>query len=492
MKILSKRPNIILAVSAAAALLLALIVGWSSLPLGLTGEWTWQRRDVSLDAVLIPFLFELPVFLIAFGAAYYLAGRKNGERFGWLILLAGLHFAPAVWDAGFGGRGENVTGFLDTYTGGYLSEAAKIDNPGAFFAGYAHKMSLDAEPSNHLDVHPPGNVFFSYQLLQFCRKVPASADLAAWCLSAHDRAVIDELKQNKVFIDLPDDPHVYNAAILLLALSNLLLTAANVLIILSVLVLRKFRQNGIVYGILLAAFLPGAPVLFAGHFDVFMYFFGALGALFIALALQKQRLVYAVGAGLALAIATTCTLAFGALILLTGPALIWKKKFTALAVFGGTGLLFVAALWLLFDVNMVECCLYASRNNAAFFRESGRSILAWWPYNTLDLVLFAGPLPVLLMLMQLRRPKLHMPSRRIFSMLTIPILLLLLISPFSRGEMGRLLIAVMPLVMVTAIITLSSPGWRSCSKLLLGTAILTHIFLIFVIRVTLKLVIIQL
>ncbi len=500
MKISAKRPNIIQGISIGLTLLLAFAVGWTALPLGVSGEWVWQRREFSVYEIIVPFLFELPVFLIAFGAAWFIAKKKVTPWAALLIPLAGLHFMPSVWDAGASGRGENIAAFLDLHTGGYLNRAVQISESGTPFASYGNMLKEAAKPPSHLDVHPPGNVYFSYLVLQFCYKVPASVDVAGWFLSSQDRAGLNELKQHGVFIDLPDDSRIFDAATLLLALANIGVFAGNVMIVLAAMALRKFVKSGAwAYGALFTAYIPGGVALFTGHYDVFMYFFGALTALTLALTLSagtaRLRLVFAGLTGLVLALATSCTLAFGALILLTALALAWlpvpaRERGAALAVFGGSGLLFVALLWLCSGVNLIECCFYAWRNNSEFFQATGRSFRNWWPYSILDLLLFGGPLLVLLLFSRFRKPcfRRAMAPRWMFIWLVAPMLLVLLFSPFSSGEIGRLILFFLPLCSVAALLNLTSPGWRSCSKMLLGAALLSNIFLVYVIRIVLKLV----
>lgn len=206
-------------------LFLAVIILSTDLPLGIPSEWVWIRHKTPFFGTLLLFLCELPLVLATGGIALWFS--RHVKRLTplvfvmiFLVLAVGAWLNTAIWDAGRSGRTENVVAFLDVYTGGYLHEASKITNSSQFFAGYATKMAANAESSNHLDVHPPGNVFFSYLTLEFCRKFSQPGTMTRMFLSQSGQQELRELGANGTFPDLPDDLYVYDAAALLLALSN--------------------------------------------------------------------------------------------------------------------------------------------------------------------------------------------------------------------------------------------------------------------------------
>lgn len=498
----------------AAALILAALVCCTRVPLGIPGEWVWPRREIRLDGICVLYFCLLPLFLVLGGIAWWAAGKLwRGKRVlalsaAMAILAGGMVFNVEIWDAGPGGRGENIMAFLDAFTGGYLTEAAHIGQPGRSFAGFAARMAADEDPGNHLDVHPPGNVFAAWAVLQSVRNVPALAGLERFWMPDDLRAELAELSRLHAFRGLPAETSaIFSAAALLLALSNLAIFLGLLCSLLAAVVLmrRRFSPAGMVLGAFFAVYACGGPVLFAGHFDTFMFFWGALASLSAALALTARsaglRLLWAFAAGVVLAAAVSCTLAFAATVLLVGLCL-WadgwhfRKNILPVAVFAAGGLLFVGVLWLFFNVNLFECVWYASRNNAAFFRETGRSVMAWWPCNLLDVLLFAGPAVVFFMLGGVHLPRrsgkrwIFRPSpRNLFITFSAGIALLLLISPFSRGEMGRLFLFFVPCCLTAALMSLNVFLRAGCSRGLLYAALLSNLFLVLVLRVSLKLVI---
>ncbi len=78
-------------------------------------------------------------------------------------------------------------------------------------------------------------------------------------------------------------------------------------------------------------------------------------------------------------------------------------------------------------------------------------------------------------------------SRRSFSAAGIGVLLL--ISPFSRGEFGRLFLFFVPCCLVGALMSVDVFLRTGTGRLLLYAALLANLFLVLVLRVSLKLVI---
>lgn len=509
---LRRKGNLLLAAAAAVSLFAAWVVCGSDVPLGLPGEWVWKRRDAGFHEIFFLFLFEVPVFLAIGGAAWWLAKKLRGRRL-WalvpaILLLGGvLHYNTVVWDSGPGRRGENIVAFLDVFTGGYLNEAAHIQRPGLFFAGYAEKLSREKPPIHHLAVHPPGNVFGAWLVLNFARNEPAACVLERFLVPDDVRSELAELMRRGTYRDLAGDPAAGTAAALLLGLSNLAVFGGLLAVLLAFFVLegRAASSDGLLAGAFFALYACGGPVLFTGHFDTFLFFWGGLSCLAIALTMTAKRtparLVFAALTGLVLAAATSCTLAFGAMILLAGAGFLlaarnFREGMATAAVFAAAGLLFVAALKWFAGVDLPACIWYASENNAAFYEETRRSFLAWWPYNLADVVLFTGTAVLALMAWGLQPPrriagtwKFRRTPRNGFNCLAAAILLLLIVSPFSRGEFGRLIVFFMPCCLLAALPVLNALLRAGCSRLLLAAALLSNVFLVFTIRLSLKLVI---
>ena len=510
---LRKRGNLLCAAAVTAALGLSVLAGWTAIPLGIPGEWVWPRREIRFDGIVFLYLCLLPLFVACGGVAWWAASRlTTGRRkAAWLvaagILAAGIFVSVEILDSGPGQRGENIMAFLDAFTGGYLTEAVHVERPVPYFSGYAARLAADEDPGNHLDVHPPGNVFFAWVVLESIRGLPISPLVDRLLLSEEIRVNLAELSRLQAFRGLPDDPAVFPAAAALLGLSIGAICLGLLFSLLAAMILRRrsFSAAGIIFGAFFAVYGCGGPILFAGHFDTFMFFLGALASLVLALALTARhsvsRCFLAFVFGVILAGAVSCTLAFGAMILL-GAVCFWgrgrhfREKISPVLFLVVGGLLPVAGLWLLFDLNLTECVWLASRNNAAFFQETGRSVVAWWPYNLLDVILFSGPALLMFMIGGVHLPRRSGPRwifrptpAVLFVTSAAGISVLLLISPFSRGELGRLFLFFVPCCLVGALMSVDVFLRTGTGRLLLYAALLANLFLVLVLRVSLKLVI---
>lgn len=513
LKSLRLKGNLLLAVSAGLCCPAAVcMVLFPAISLGIPGEWVWPKRDAGLNEIFFLFLYEVPVFLALCGLAGWLerAGKCRKIKTMCLaifLLLGVLHYSIVVWDSGPGRRGENIVAFLDTFTGAYLGEAARVEKPNEFFAGYAEKMSRREDPGNHLDVHPPGNVYFSWLVLEFARTSPAARSLETWLASEDVRIELEALIRRYAGPTLVGEPAARTAAVLLLGLSDFAVFGGLLAILAAFFLLagKSSSSSGLLWGAVFCIYSCGGPILFCGHFDTFMFFLGGVCCLSIAATMTAKRprirLTLALLTGVLLAVAMSCSLAFVAMILLAGAGFLLCGRrirngvYAASACIAG-GLLFVGFVWLFARVNLFACCWYASRNNTAFFHESGRSLVAWWPYNLLDMALFCGISILLLMGMGIHpfhrvagKWTFRRTARSLFGCLAAGIMLLVLVSPFSRGEMGRLMLFFMPCCLLAALPVLNALLRAGCSRLLLSVALLSNVFLVFVIRLTLKLVI---
>lgn len=154
----------------------------------------------------------------------------------------------------------------------------------------------------------------------------------------------------------------------------------------------------------------------------------------------------------------------------------WRRT----ALFCAGGLIFAGVVYLM-GVDLVSCAVYAARNNSAFFRESGRSVLPWIPLNVLDLILFAAPLTVLTAFScDWRKDRVCMGAG--------VLLVFLCVSPFSRGEMGRLLIFLYPVVLLLALKRILSAENEYDG--LMKHALRTQTLLMIVMRIFLRLAIV--
>jgi hypothetical protein len=481
------------------AALLCILVYATNVPLGITSDWVWGRHK-HIEFPLIEFasitiFFAIAVF-IAFMVKCYARNSREIIICICLILGCGICLDYYMMQAGKLGINENIFGVLDKYTGGYMTSAANIKNPEKYFSEYHLRLERDEDKSNHMDVHPPGNVMLSYVVLQWCRNSTLPKRILH---GVFPKAVFEDLetaRKDGVFQDIPDEDAVYTAGAFILLLSVACLTLARVLILAAAVKLCQYRGN---YGLaaLLAVVAIPSPILFMGHYDVLMFFLGAVCCFVFAMG-ERARHGYWWDflTGLALGFSVFFSLAFGAMILFVFlycclQGMTEKRHWIRAVAIAGGGIT-VIILCYCCNIRIIEICLYAARNNARYFSEVGRSKY-WAPMNLLDYLLFGGVFLFFMPLSEISRTnvkKLFVHHNRKYILLAsyLGVLLFLLISPFSRGEMGRLLLFFKPcgLMLSTAALMRKKLDNTSWSMLIAVAAL--SLLLTLLTRITLKLI----
>lgn len=209
----------------------------TEIPLGIPGEWTWERIRVDEAERLDALLGALQAGLALLGyAAFCWAGAlrliKAGraETAAWLAGLAAAGFGW-LWIVQQSPPAEHrlqKTAFVLYFPGssGYFFEARYgIDEVGTFLADYEEWMS--ERDVLHIGTHPPGLFLFHRGLIRLCESSPRLTDLL---LATQPRgveeawAVIAENAHNTGFAFGADD----RAALWLAALLTQLIAAATV------------------------------------------------------------------------------------------------------------------------------------------------------------------------------------------------------------------------------------------------------------------------
>jgi len=155
---------------------------FTTMPLGIPGEWVWQR---------LPFPSEIPVEALAavfitaaagFFLAYIIDRKIPGPRWKWklsgIILLSfcGIFFDYTVQTTGRISVTENYITVGDNWSTGYLTQAANIKDIRTFLADYEENLSIkEKKIIHHNDVHPPGNTVYAYIFLAAMKRFPDTA-----------------------------------------------------------------------------------------------------------------------------------------------------------------------------------------------------------------------------------------------------------------------------------------------------------------------------
>ena len=485
-------------------LLLILLVAHTRLPLGITGDWVWRRTE----ATGIPWV-DIAIVTLAFLLAAFLAHvhdqclpRRTRLALPLLLVILGLGswLDYHLLSIGPAGNYESVIAVVDDFTSGYLLEASRIGDARAYFLQFDERLERDEDPGNHLDVHPPGNVAFSWVFWHLNRKGLLPRAAVDWLMPANERRLGREAYSLSISArGIPAE--ALDTAEVIVVVFWILVAAGRLVTFAAILVLRRGspRNGGTVAAML--AFGLGGPMLFMGHYDVITYFLGSCCLLVLALAMRRDRRLPAWSGllGVLLALSTMFSLAFGVLIACS-LLVFWvgsgkKAALQRTAAMVGCGLLMVA-LGEALGLRILRMCLLCARNNSRFFAETGRS--GWWaPWNGLDLLLFHGALfvfPALLALPK-RCADVLAPWRRrcgplrAWGWALAPTLVFLLVSPFSRGEVGRLFLFFLPFLALVGCLVVGSARLPSSPRRIWLASALVAAWLTVCIRMNLHLVV---
>ncbi len=456
MQIAPSRKMMFLALAILASqVILGLLVGGTNWPLGISNEWVWQRAEpVSwpwVEWLIIATGFALALFFVWLSDWHF---RDSPLR--WLLLAIILAFGTWVdfnlMQVGGMGAYESVFAVIDPHTGGYLLESYQMDEVGEYLQNYHRRLEKNQDKCNHLDVHPPGNILFA----KLARKLSFPTRLQNFIFMPEMRGPMLESYAPAVYFFRLEEEQLREAEVVVICFW-ILASVARILIFLSLLLAlpRNPPNAGLVAALL--AFALGGQILFLGHFDALMFFLGACCLFNLALLerFARYRLAGSAIMGALLALCVFFSLAFA--VLIAGVLLFFACRYprgqaerNALALLLG-GALVVGILELL-QVRILQMVLYCARNNARFFLAAGRDGF-WPPANLLDLLLFEGAVfvfPLLLLLPGWRklgwRREWRLSFSRSWALAWGLVLLFLLFSSFSKGEMGRLLLFIFPMV----------------------------------------------
>lgn len=496
-----KSDGILLCAGAAliAAFLIWLIAG-THIELGVTGKWVWMRSPAETlrpaASLLMPCITLL--VLIGLAAVSVLFVRRFPRAVtpvSLFILFCGLFLQNSLLSAGRAGRAENEAAFLDVYTGGYLKEAVLIGNASEYFASYADRMARDEDETNHLDVHPPANIFFCLQIVRFARNSCIPARIACFVQPPETRRILRGFLRDGVFRGMPDDPCLPDAAALLLLLSQAAVFLSSVLVFLALRRLCPVYRDSekMIAAALFLSVVSVEPLLFAGHFDVFMNLIGAVCLTLLVYSITARSLaarrIFAFAAGTAVALGCSSTLAFGLMIPAAAILFLlrkdWRKGVDPFLFFALGGSMFAGLVFLLAGVNLPECAFYARRNNGRFFQEINRGYLEFIHWNILDLLMFGTPLAVLAALF--RAPahgtrRFYCSRRNVTAWCFMLLAFSLAFSPSLRGEVGRILLFASSGLLLTAacgILRMNVIPWRIFSAAVLLQGILLAVMRVF-------------
>lgn len=447
--------------------LLALGIIWgTSLPLGIPGEWTWERGLPGSDAPWNAILLVLPAaFLIGMlaGGDRLLAGSPSPGREA--LALAGLILAGGVWlfavqeSAPVGQRHDKVP-FVLYYpnSSGYYFEMRRRDESlDAFFRGYADWMREG--DVLHVGTHPPGLFLLFRGIMAACDSFPGAASLALQLAPESFHEASDVVAGNSLASGMPSFDRPQRAV---LWLAYLIAFGCVVLTVIPLyLTLRRVDLSptaawwacGFWLTVpSLAIFLPKSDAAFALPSMLLVY----CGVS----ALRRRSIAWSVAAAVVLWLAMQFSLAFlpvaAALALLIG-LIVWKRPDDGptirelLTMIGAGTFAFVllsVGFWAATGLNLAEVWSLNYRNHAGFYAEYSRTGWLWRAVNPIEFAVSLGLPFAILAIFAAATTYRRLPTARDWPTLVAAALAttiaLLWLSGKNSGEAARLWLLLTP------------------------------------------------
>lgn len=447
-----------------------LAVLWlSNLPLGVPGEWEWDRIPVARGewiAVVLGWLLAGVVGALDIGFALVGARRVEGaprwQVVGWLsgLTLGGFAWLWVVQDSPADpAYGMAKTGWVLYFRGteGYFDQARYVmrDVP-SYLAGYEQVMAQG--DVLHLGTHPPGLMLFHRGCIKLCESSPLLRDLLLRTQPASFREAIDQTEElnrgSPRELTSSDRAALWLAALVTQAL------AGATLIPIYLLVARDHSRS---VAWLTAALWPLVPALavFLPKSDALLPFFGALFLWVWLEGFRLGRLGLCCLAGAILWLSMFLSLAIlpigaaAALLTIWEGALCTASERSAIALrdwalrIGAAAIgwaIPVVALAVFFKLNLLRVWSWNYHNHAGFYQQNVRTYWLWLVANPIELAFALGtPLALAALLgiyFQLRSGWRRRAAGPAWCLTAV--WLLLWLSGKNMGEAARLWLIIMP------------------------------------------------
>ena len=504
---LSKR---VLLISGLLSLLSILMVSLPFVPLGVPGEWLWERADFNAEttfSVILGGMFLAGYFAFGFLSESWLARRSASKRdsaiaitglviFSFFFLLMIRSVIPNIDGLA---RGAWVL-YYPRMSGYYTQARTSGDSTGEFLAGYADVMRQG--DYLHQGTHPPGLVLFHRALLWVCETAVVQSILKA-TEPASVAEALDILTQQSIPAEgmTSTMPEVTPRDRASLWLGDLLTTfsVAMTPVPLWFLLRRHGQSPSMVLQTLLFWPLMANVIMFLPKSDC-LYPLMSM-SIVVAWAFSDQSLKRVLGfgfvTGLLSGVSMMTTLAFAPVLVMLG-VMTLLRVFTArhvahelLAITAAAlGLLVTpAVLWAMSGANLFEIWVLNFQNHGKFYDHNTRTYFLWLIANIMDWGMFSAVVVATLALTGLanvlqsveRRDAMKLPLVQV-SVAYAVVMLLLWLWGKNMGEAARLWIIYDPLLLMTAGLGIAAVGpsrvvWRT---LLVMQAVST---LVIVIRV---------
>ncbi|QDT25890.1 hypothetical protein [Gimesia panareensis] len=471
-----------------AIILTLCLLASETIPLGIPGEWTWQRIPFNGPALLFGVIISLILFIVYLFITLWGLSRirdcSRGELAVWLTTLAICSFLWSFYlqDAPPAEYSLSKAPFVLYYKGssGYFTEAnTGIENVSDYLAQYETKM--EAGDVLHEGTHPPGLPLFYRALIRLCETSPGLQSFLIESQPASFQFASEIIAETTA---MTPHPLTQQDRAVLWCATLITLIASALTVIPLFLLAREFSSRHVSWQV--AAFWPLVPaaLIFQPKSDAL---YSVLALLFLyswVLAWRRHSALCFVLAGLLIWSGLFLTLAFLPVALcavLYSFFCAWQQRTaTPQSKFPWKRLLSAAGwslcgfgvplvlLGLLFHLNLPRVWLLNLQNHAGFYAEYPRTYWKWLLLNPLEISLALGlPLTWLVVKSLCRR---HFQastagatsptglSSLLFS--TVIVLGLLWLSGKNMGEAARLWLIFLPWLLLWTI-----PFWQNREQL---------------------------
>jgi hypothetical protein len=435
-----------------------------SIPLGIRGEWEWQRLKVAPEPLsLILSLIGILLFSGFVAAGFHALSRskRRGSEVLWLagLALTSILVQGVVQEGAPSGYGLSkwIIALHSPGSSGYYTVAKRqMADPRRFLADYPGW--IEKQDALHVGTHPPGLFVVAKAMLSLMEANPALSRLVVMLSPPSVSSAIT------VFRDSLDLPRA-DAAGLALTGALTLIGCALTVVPLYLLARSSFPSPLAWTSASLWPLVPSS-LLFQPTADTA---FPLLSTSALALVCwagkgsSRAGLILGFLTGLVLAVGMFFTLAFlpvglvVALVALSAPNTTWLKMAGLILSTGAGFLVGTLGWWWATSANPFAIWWVNQRNHGRFYVEYPRTYLAWLVENPVELAVALGLPSTVWLLASLVWPR-QVPR---VSWSTLGVLAFLTISGKNLSEVARLWLPLMPPLLVAAAWGFSKFGGRA-------------------------------
>jgi hypothetical protein len=449
---MKKVAPIVVAVQAALVSVLAVLVAKGKIPLGVPGEWEWQRVKVAPSVLGILMGLSAIAAYSAFVAAGFRAmARERGCRVGvWLaaLVVASVGVQGVVQEAAPEGYGLSkwIFALHSPGSSGYYTVAkSQMGDARRFLADYP--AWIERQDALHVGTHPPGLFLLARTILDVMEARPTAARAVCDLAPASAASAIRVFRESNG-LTRPD------AAALTLTGALTLLACASTVVPLYFLARASLPASA---SWAAAAFWPVVPsaLMFQPAADTAFPFLSTTALTLACWAARSGSIRAAwlgLGSGLVMAVGMEFTLAFlpvglvVAIVILTTPSRTVGNRIGLIAAIGLGFAAGTIAWWAATSANPPLIWWTNQKNHARFYVEYPRSYLAWVLENPVELAIGLG-LPAMTWAVVGFTSSREVPR---VAWATIAVLGFLTLSGKNLSEVARLWLPLMPPFLVAA------------------------------------------